>query len=65
MDFIVPVDHRVKIKESKKVNKYLNIARELKRLWNMRVMVIPVVDGVLGSVAKDLKNDWKNWKSKV
>ena len=31
MDFAVPADHRVKLKESKKRNKYLNLARELKK----------------------------------
>ena len=30
MDLAVPVDHRVEIKESKKVDKYLDLARELK-----------------------------------
>ena len=31
VDFAVPADHRVKIKESKKRDKYLNLARELKK----------------------------------
>ena len=31
MDFAVPVDHRVKLKESKKRGKYLALARELKK----------------------------------
>ena len=30
MDFVIPQDHRVKIKESKKINKYLDLAGELK-----------------------------------
>ena len=41
MDFAVPRDHRVKLKESEKRDKYLNLARELKnygtynwRTWN-------------------------------
>ena len=29
-DFAIPADHRVKIKESKKIDKYLGLARELK-----------------------------------
>ena len=29
MDFAVPVDHRIKIKESEKMNKYLDLVREL------------------------------------
>ena len=37
MDFAVPADHRVKLKESEK-NKYLDLAKELKKnkkMWNM------------------------------
>ena len=47
MDFAIPVAHRRKSKESKKIDKYLNLARELKKIWNMRVSVIPVVVGAL------------------
>ena len=43
MDIVVLVDHRVKIKESKNIDKYLDLARELKKTWNTRVTVIPVV----------------------
>ena len=44
------------IKEYKKVFlKYEDLKRELARLWDMRkVLVIPVVVGVLGCVTKDL-----------
>ena len=52
MDFAVPADHRVKLKESEKKDKYLDLTRELKELWNMKVMVIPIVIGVLGTVTK-------------
>ena len=53
MDFAVPADHRVKLKEYKR-DKYLNLARELKKLWNMKVMIIPIVIGALGTVTKGL-----------
>ena len=32
VDFPVPVDHRVKMKERKKVDKYLALARDLKKI---------------------------------
>ena len=48
----VSADHRVKMRESEKVNRYLDLARELKKLWNMRVTVIPIVIGALGMVPK-------------
>ena len=31
------------MKGSEKINKYLNLARELKKLWNMKVIEIPIV----------------------
>ena len=31
MDFAVPADHRLKLKESEKKDKYLDLARELKK----------------------------------
>ena len=43
VDFVVPADHRVKLKESKKKDKYLDLGRELKKLWNMKVTTIPIV----------------------
>ena len=54
VDFAIPADHRVKLNESEKKDKYLDLARELKKLRNMKVMVIPVVTGVLGTVTKGL-----------
>ena len=50
VDFAVPVDRRVKLKESEKNDKYLNLARELEKLWNMKVTFIPTVIGALGTV---------------
>ena len=38
----------MKIKETEKINKYLDLAREWKRLWNMRLTVISIVDSALG-----------------
>ena len=55
VDFFIQVDHWVKMKESKKIDKFLDLARELKNLWNIRVMVIPIVVGTLGMVPKGLE----------
>ena len=54
MDFAVPADHRIKLKESQKKDKYLDIARELKKLWSMKVTIIPIVIGAFGTVTKGL-----------
>ena len=47
----VPGDARVEDKE-KKIEKDQDLARELRRLWETSVNVIPVVVGALGAVAK-------------
>ena len=54
VDFVVPADHRIKLKGSEKRDKYLNLARELKKLWNMKVTIIPIVIGAFGTVTKGL-----------
>ena len=52
----VPVDHRVKIKENEKKDKYLDLARGLKKLWNMQVTVLPIIINALGTVPKGWKS---------
>ena len=37
-----------------KRDKYLDLARELKKLWNMKVAIMPIVIGALGTVTKGL-----------
>ena len=53
-DFTVLADHRVKLKGSEKWDKCLGFARELKKLWNMKVTIITIVTGVLSIVTKGL-----------
>ena len=36
-------------------DKYLVFARDLKKLWNMKGTMIPIVDVTLGSLQKNLK----------
>ena len=43
------------MKDSEKVNKYLNLAREQKLSWNMKLMMILTVIGALGMVPKGLR----------
>ena len=50
--FAVPADHRIKLKECEKKDRYLNLARELKKLWNMKVSIVPIVTGAFGTVTE-------------
>ena len=44
----------VKLKESEKKDKYIDLTGEMKKLWNMKVTVIPIDIGAPGTVTKDL-----------
>ena len=54
VDFVVAANSRIKIKESKKIYKCLDLAKELKKLPNIKVAVVPIVIGVLGTISKGL-----------
>ena len=54
VDFAVQADHRINLKECEKKDKYLYLAREQKRLWNMKVSIVPIVIGAFGTVNKRL-----------
>ena len=57
LDFAFPADHKTKLKVSEKRDKYLDLARELKKMWNMRVTVIPIVINVQST--KDWYREWR------
>ena len=65
VDFAVPADHRIKLKECEKRDKYRDLARELKKLWNMKVTIIPIVIGDFGTVTKGIikgPGRFGNWR---
>ena len=62
VDLADPADHRVKLKESEKKDKYLELARKLMKLFSTKVTFIPIVIGAFGTVTKELKKDWKTRK---
>ena len=49
-----PADHRIKLKECEKKDKYHDLTRELKKLWNTQMMITPIVIGAFGTVTKGL-----------
>ena len=54
MDFAVPTDHRIKLKESEKKDKYIDLTLELKTLGIMKVTIIPIVISTFDTVTKGL-----------
>ena len=51
------VNHRAKIKENEKLDKYMDLARELKNPWIIKGTVVPIVVSALG------KETGGNWRS--
>ena len=62
VDFAVPADHRIKLKECGKRDKYPDLAIELKKLWNMKVTIIPIVIGAFGTMTIGLLGACRIWK---
>ena len=54
VNFAAQADHRIKLKECEKKDKFLAFARELKKLWNVQVTIILIVIGAFGTVTKGL-----------
>ena len=54
VDFVVLADHRIKLKDCEKKNKYLDLARELKKLWNMKVTIMPIIIGAFCTLTEGL-----------
>ena len=54
MDLAIVVNRREKTKTSGYINKYLDLARKLKRFLNMKVRVIPLVVGTIGRVPQGM-----------
>ena len=50
IDVTIPEDTGVREKEDEKVEKYQDLAREVRKMWGVRTRVIPVVVGALGSM---------------
>ena len=49
-----PGDQKINLKESEKKDKYLDLARELIKLWNIKVTIVPIVIDALGTITKGL-----------
>ena len=45
IDFAVPGDSRIEEKEKEKIEKYQDLKRKLRKIWNVRVKIIRLVLG--------------------
>ena len=57
IDIAIPGEIRVSKKEKENIERYQELKRDIKRIWNIRrIKVIPVVVVALGSTSKKLNN---------
>ena len=54
VDFAVPTDDRINLKEFAKKDKYLDLAGEVSELWGMRTTIVAIVIGAFGTITKVL-----------
>ena len=52
IDFAVPGHSRIGEKVRNKIEKYQDLGRELQKIWNVKVKIIPLVAGSLGAIPK-------------
>ena len=56
VDVRIPQDHRVVMKENKKIDKYLELVDKAQTENHVKVEIIAIVIGAMGTVPKWLKN---------
>ena len=54
VDYAIPVDHHVKEKEEEKIDKYMDLAAEVRRQFRVKTVIVPIVLGALGAVPEKL-----------
>ena len=52
IDFALPGDSRIQEKEIENIEKYQDLGKELQKIWNVKVKIIPLVIGSLVSIPK-------------
>ena len=58
IDFAVPGDSRIE-EEKDKIEKYQDLGRELQKIWDVKVKIIPLIVGSLGAIPKPFGNRLK------
>ena len=62
VNLAVSADHTIKLKECEKKVKYFDLPRESKKLWIMKVTIIPIVIGAVGRVTKRALKGLENFE---
>ena len=59
IDITVTSDRNIALKEIEKKSKYKDLELEIQRMWHMKIVLIPVVVGVFGTVKKGMVENIK------
>ena len=65
MNFAVSADYWIKFNKNEKKDKYIDFVRELKKLRNMKVTIIPIVIGAFGTYTKYLLKGVEDFKIRI
>ena len=59
IDFAFAGDSKIEEKEKDMIEKYQDLGRELQKIWNVKMKMIPLVIGSLGAIPKQFGNRLK------
>ena len=59
VSFAIPVDHHVKEKEEEKIDKYMDLAVDVRRQFRVQTMIVSIVLGAFGTVPAKLSESLK------
>jgi len=57
VEFSVPWDKNVLLKEEEKIQRYIPLAKEIRKVHGVSTKIIPIILGSLGTVTRELKAD--------
>ena len=56
VDFAIPMNHHVKEKEKEKIDKYMDLAAEVRRQFRVKTVIVPIVLGALETTEQNYQN---------
>ena len=65
IDVAIPADRNVIQKEAEKKLKYKSLGIEIKRMWNLKCTITPVIIGATGVVTRSLRKKFGNCTRKT
>ena len=58
-DFVIRIDHHVKEKEEENIDKYMDLAAEVRRQFRVKTVIVPIAPGALATVPAKLSESLK------